>query len=107
LQLSATDTWVVVPYRGSLCTFRKQARTPASRKARDGHIAVAAPQHRLLKLVLDARDLGQRHCRALSRKDIIVLQRVKLQALRGHGAGHDVDQVFVLAQLRQRSPTRR
>ena len=52
--------------------------------------------------VADARDLRQRHHGALARVEIDVLQRVEIETLGRHGTGDDVDQVFALAQMRQR-----
>ena len=49
-----------------------------------------------------ARDLRQRHDGALARVEVDVLQRVEVETLRRHRTRDDVDQVLVLAQLRQR-----
>ena len=67
----------------------------------DRHVAVAAPQHGLLELVTHLGHLRQRHHRPLAGVEVDVLEPVEVQAFVGHGAGHDVDQLLLLAQLRQ------
>ena len=69
----------------------------------DRHVAVAAPQHRLLELVASpsppatAARRCRRGCRC-SRPSSVSRSRRSLR----HGTRHDVDQVLALAQLRQR-----
>ena len=48
----------------------------------DRHVAVAAPQHRLLELVAHLRHLRQRHDGALAGVEVDVLQRVEVRAAR-------------------------
>jgi hypothetical protein len=71
----------------------------------DRHVAVAAPQHRLLELVADARDLRKRHHGPFARVQVDVLQRVDIETL-GRTTLRQCRQIFVLAQLRRRCAVR-
>ena len=70
--------------------------------AADGQhdVAVAPPQDRLLELIVQPRDLRQRHGDAVSRLDGERRQAAELEPFRGDGAGDHVDMLDALAILR-------
>ena len=63
-------------------------------------IAIAPPQDRLFVLVVEPRDLRQRHRHAVARGDRQVRQPREIEPLGRHGARHHIDGLDAFAILR-------